>query len=136
MMREPGSARAGRGVPIAFCGRARTGLCRRVPLGSRTVARLVRVGTLGFVLLASADSPLAFGVGAVLAFGAGWGWTGVFDLAVVIENRDAPATATCFAQTGALPGFGTESARLWGGGRDGVLHRGLGVLGPPRRGQC
>jgi predicted MFS family arabinose efflux permease len=70
----------------------------------RVVALLLGSGTLGFALLAWAASPLAFAVGAVLAFGAGWGWTGLFHLAVVIENREAPATATGFAQTGAYLG--------------------------------
>jgi MFS family permease len=70
----------------------------------RVVALLLGSGTLGFALLAWAGSPLAFAFGTILAFGAGWGWTGLFHLAVVIENREAPATATGFTQTGAYLG--------------------------------
>jgi MFS family permease len=70
----------------------------------RVVALLLGSGTLGFALLAWAGSPLAFALGTILAFGAGWGWTGLLHLAVVIENREAPATATGFAQTGAYLG--------------------------------
>jgi predicted MFS family arabinose efflux permease len=40
----------------------------------------------------------------LLAFGAGWGWTGLFNFAVVISNRKAPAAATGVTQVGASAG--------------------------------
>jgi hypothetical protein len=60
-------------------------------------------GTAGFVLLATGVSWL-FVLGTVLAFGAGWGWHGLFNFAVVKYNRNAPAAATGFTQTGAAAG--------------------------------
>jgi predicted MFS family arabinose efflux permease len=69
----------------------------------RIVAIMLVVGTVGFVLLASGVSWL-FVLGTVLAFGAGWGWHGLFNFAVVKYNRNAPAAATGITQTGAAAG--------------------------------
>jgi predicted MFS family arabinose efflux permease len=67
------------------------------------VAVMLIVGTAGFVLLATGVSWL-FVLGTVLAFGAGWGWHGLFNFAVVKYNRNAPAAATGITQTGAAAG--------------------------------
>lgn len=70
----------------------------------RVVAAMLACGVAGFVLLALANSPWVLVPAALLAFGAGWGWTGLFNFAVVIENRERPAAATGFTQTGAYIG--------------------------------
>ena len=69
----------------------------------RIVAAMLIAGTAGFVLLATGVSWL-FVLGTVLAFGAGWGWHGLFNFAVVKYNRNAPAAATGITQTGAAAG--------------------------------
>jgi predicted MFS family arabinose efflux permease len=81
------------------------------------VAGLLAAGAGGFALLA-AGGPLALLVGTVLAFGAGWGWNGLFNFAVVRVNRNAPAAATGITQAGVLLGgvtgpwaFGTAVER-------------------------
>src|SRR3712207_5507729 len=43
-------------------------------------------------------------LGTLLAFGAGWGWPGLFNFAVVKSNPGAPAAATGITQTGASGG--------------------------------
>ena len=45
-----------------------------------------------------------FVAGAVIAFAIGWGWPGLFNLAVVDLNRDAPGAATGVTQTGIYVG--------------------------------
>jgi len=67
------------------------------------VAAMLIAGTVGFVLLATGVSWL-FALGTMLAFGAGWGWHGLFNFAVVKYNRNAPAAATGITQTGAAAG--------------------------------
>ena len=42
--------------------------------------------------------------GAVIAFAIGWGWPGLFNLAVVDLNREAPGAATGVTQTGIYVG--------------------------------
>jgi MFS family permease len=69
----------------------------------RLVAGMLGVGTIGFVLLASGVVPLLV-IGVVFAFGAGWGWPGLFNFAVVKSNPRAPAAATGITQTGASSG--------------------------------
>lgn len=63
------------------------------------IANLLTAGTVGYVLLAT-GVPAAFVAGAVLAFGAGWGWMGLFHFAVVKDNRLTAAATTGFVQTG------------------------------------
>jgi cyanate permease len=41
-----------------------------------------------------------FALAVPLAFGAGWGWPGLFNLAVVSHNSAAPGAATGVTQTG------------------------------------
>jgi MFS family permease len=69
----------------------------------RIVATMLIAGTAGFVLLATGVSWL-FVIGTLLAFGAGWGWHGLFNFAVVKYNPNTPAAATGITQTGAAAG--------------------------------
>jgi MFS family permease len=69
----------------------------------RIVATMLIAGTAGFVLLATGVSWL-FVFGTLLAFGAGWGWHGLFNFAVVKYNPNTPAAATGITQTGASAG--------------------------------
>ncbi len=91
---------------------------RRHDYGFAAVIALLVTGSLGFVLLAS-DSAGLFVAGTVVAFAIGWGWPGLFNLAVVDHNRDAPAAATGVTQTGIYLGaaggpalFGLVSTEL------------------------
>ena len=69
----------------------------------RLVAGMLVLGTAGLAMLASGAPGLLI-VGVVLAFGAGWGWPGLFNLAIVKSNPKAPAAATGITQTGASGG--------------------------------
>ncbi len=69
----------------------------------RLVAGMLGIGVVGFALLATGESGLMV-PGALLAFGAGWGWPGLFNFAVVKTNPRAPAAATGITQTGASGG--------------------------------
>jgi MFS family permease len=69
----------------------------------RLVAAMLGVGVVGFVMLASGQVSLIL-PGTLLAFGAGWGWPGLFNFAVVKTNPGAPAAATGITQTGASGG--------------------------------
>ena len=69
----------------------------------RLVAAMLGVGVVGFVMLASGKADLIL-PGTLLAFGAGWGWPGLFNFAVVKTNPGAPAAATGITQTGASGG--------------------------------
>ena len=53
--------------------------------------------------MASDAIPLFVG-GALAAFTLGWGWPGLFNLAVVDSNRAAPGSATGVSQTGIYVG--------------------------------
>ena len=68
------------------------------------VASLLALGTIGFVLLALAGSGAVLALGALLALAGGWSWPGLFNFAVVNENRSRPAEATGVTQTGASAG--------------------------------
>jgi hypothetical protein len=75
---------------------------------------LLALGALGFALLAWPASPVTMVVGTIMAFGAGWGWTGLFHLAVVRLRPRAPAAASGAASTALFlgsivgpAGFGT-----------------------------
>jgi len=72
---------------------------RRRDYGFAAVIGLLLAGSLGFALLAS-DSAGLFVAGTIIAFALGWGWPGLFILAVVDHNRDAPGAATGVTQTG------------------------------------
>lgn len=74
------------------------------------VSSMLATGGAAYVLLAvgSAQESRAFlVVGAMLAFGAGWGWNGLFTFAVVRGYPDAPARASSIIQVGGrLAGIG------------------------------
>jgi MFS family permease len=72
---------------------------RRRDYGFAAVIGLLLTGSLGFALLASGSAGL-FIAGAIIAFALGWGWPGLFNLAVVDHNREAPAAATGVTQAG------------------------------------
>lgn len=63
------------------------------------IATLLTCGACGYGLL-SFGAPLVFVLGALLGYGAGWAWTGLFHFAVVKDNRLSAASATGFVQTG------------------------------------
>jgi MFS family permease len=89
---------------------------RRRDYGFRAVAVLLVAGAGGFGLLAT-EAAAPFVAGALLAFALGWGWPGLFNLAVVHSHREAPGAATGVSQSGIYVGaaggpaaFGAVSA--------------------------
>jgi predicted MFS family arabinose efflux permease len=76
---------------------------RRHDYGLAVVVLLLAAGSLGFALMAS-DSAGVFVLGALVAFTLGWGWPGLFNLAVVDANRETPGSATGVSQTGIYVG--------------------------------
>jgi MFS family permease len=84
----------------------------------RLVLRLAIVGSLGLAGLASSGPTWIVVAASFLAFGAGWGWQGLFNFAVVLWNRNAPGAATAITQVGVFVGgvvgplaFGAVAAR-------------------------
>lgn len=76
---------------------------RRRPLP--IIGLMLLLGTAGAWLLAWQGAPLfALIAATALAFGAGWGWPGLFNYAVVTAYPDAPAGATGITQTGMFGG--------------------------------
>jgi MFS family permease len=76
----------------------------RVGAGAlRTVAVLLAVGSLGSLLFSFTSVP-TYVLGVPLAFGVGWAWPGLFNLAVVRANPEAPGAATGITQTGTYLG--------------------------------
>ncbi len=71
--------------------------------GFRQVSLLLAVGVLGYLLIAS-GAPAAVLPGAVVAFGGGWGWPGLFHFGVVRSNPGDPASASGIAQAGLSTG--------------------------------
>lgn len=67
------------------------------------VASMLLVGAIGVLVLNLGDKPGLF-LGGLVAFAAGWGWSGLFTFAVVKDNPDAPAAATGITQAGKLVG--------------------------------
>lgn len=76
---------------------------RRVGGHLRVVIALLLGGASGSVALVFGDARL-FLLAVPLAFGAGWGWPGLFNLAVVSHNSAAPGAATGITQTGTYLG--------------------------------
>ena len=67
------------------------------------VAIMLASGVIGYAGLAlgSADHVGAvFVAGAVVAYGAGWGWNGLFNFAIASSHPHAPAWASGVTQTG------------------------------------
>jgi MFS family permease len=97
---------------LAAAGSA-TSLLARVALGERAdrrrdygfaaVVALLAAGSGGFALLATGEAA-PFVLGTFVAFALGWGWPGLFNLAVVDLNRNAPGAATGVTQTGIYVG--------------------------------
>lgn len=89
------------------------GITMRLVVGARAdrrggrhlpvVSILLASGALGYVLLAPGLVPTHL-LGALVAFGSGWAWPGLFNLAVVRLNPSAPAAATGITQTGVYAG--------------------------------
>jgi predicted MFS family arabinose efflux permease len=78
---------------------------RRRDYGLSTVVVLLAAGSAGFALMAT-DAVPSFVAGTLLAFTLGWGWPGLFNLAVVNSNRDSPGSASGISQTGIYVGAG------------------------------
>ena len=76
---------------------------RRRDYGYAAVVALLVSGSLGFALLATDVAALSV-IGVFAAFALGWGWPGLFNLAVVDLNRGAPGAATGVTQTGIYVG--------------------------------
>jgi predicted MFS family arabinose efflux permease len=76
---------------------------RRSAYGLEVVVLLLLAGSLGFALMAT-DAAAPFVLGALVAFALGWGWPGLFNLAVVDSHRDTPGAATGVSQTGIYVG--------------------------------
>lgn len=76
---------------------------RQRDYGFSTMVALLLAGAFGFALLAI-DAPAAFVVGVLVAFAFGWGWPGLFNLAVVDLYREAPGAATGISQSGIYVG--------------------------------
>ena len=76
---------------------------RRHDYGFGSVAVLLVAGAGGFGLLAT-EVAAPFVAGALLAFALGWGWPGLFNLAVVDRHREAPGAATGISQSGIYVG--------------------------------
>lgn len=78
----------------------------RSPHNTRNIIRILLVAGAGGFFLLSLSRPVPFAIGALMAAGFGWGWTGAMHYIVVVENADRPEVAT-----GALlTGFGLGSA--------------------------
>jgi predicted MFS family arabinose efflux permease len=76
---------------------------RRRDYGLAVVIVLLVLGSVGFLLMTSEAIPV-FVVGALVAFTLGWGWPGLFNLAVVDSHRDTPGSASGVSQTGIYVG--------------------------------
>jgi MFS family permease len=68
-----------------------------------TVARMLALGSIGYLMLAAAE-PALLVVGALLGFCLGWGWPGLFNMAIVRNNPQAPGAASGITQTGTYTG--------------------------------
>ncbi len=106
-----GISRPGAGLVAALAGatavtvRIITGLLADHREGRHffVVAAMMVVGSGGYLVLAYSSqfgTKWLFVVGAAVALGAGWGWNGLFNFALVSTHPDAPATATGITQVG------------------------------------
>ena len=76
---------------------------------------LLAAGSVGFALMAT-DAVPSFVAGSLLAFTLGWGWPGLFNLAVVDSNRETPEAPPASARRA------STSARGAGPAAFGVLY--------------
>jgi MFS family permease len=72
---------------------------RRRDYGLALVVVLLAAGSVGFALMSS-HAIAVFVIGTLVAFTLGWGWNGLFNLAVVDSNRETPGSASGVSQTG------------------------------------
>jgi MFS family permease len=110
----------------------------------RVVALMLVGGAVVCCLLATETVP-AFVLAGPLAFATGWAWPGLFNLAVVRVNPNAPGAATGITQTGTYFGavvgpvlFGVVAERLsfraaWLGAAAMALLAAMTILGARRR---
>lgn len=70
----------------------------------RTVAFLLACGAAAMALLAISSNPFMILVATLVAFGAGWGWSGLFNLAIVRDYPLAAGAATGATQAGIFVG--------------------------------
>lgn len=109
---EAGASHAA--AAMAFALGSACGIAARIVLGHvadgrqkaalSTVLSMMVLGSAGFGALAVADSGWLRLLATLLAFGAGWGWPGLFVLAIVRAYPSAPAAATGVSQTGVYLG--------------------------------
>jgi predicted MFS family arabinose efflux permease len=78
---------------------------RRRAYGLEMVVVLLLAGSVGFALMAS-DAVAVFVGGVLVGFSLGWGWPGLFNLAVVAGHRGNPGAASGVSQTGIYLGAG------------------------------
>jgi MFS family permease len=76
---------------------------RRRDYGLAVVIVLLAGGSVGFALMAS-STVAVFVIGSLVAFTLGWGWPGLFNLAVVSSHPETPGSATGISQTGIYAG--------------------------------
>lgn len=98
---------------LVLMGGSAAGIAMRLVAGARAdrrgsrhlpvVSALLVGGAVGYLLLAPGEVPTHL-LGAAVAFGSGWAWPGLFNLAVVRLNPAAPAAATGITQTGVYMG--------------------------------
>jgi MFS family permease len=67
------------------------------------VSAMMAVGAIGYALLLLGE-PATLLIGALIAGGIGWGWTGLLFLAVIEGHGDAPASAIGVVATGLFAG--------------------------------
>ena len=67
------------------------------------IAAMLGCAAAGFFLLSSGPEGL-YVAGAVLAYAAGWAWTGLFQFSVVLSHPHAPASASGVTETGLAVG--------------------------------
>ncbi len=108
---EAGLGESAAGLVLTFG--ATIGITMRLLAGHRAdrrggrhlpvVTLLLAGGAAGYLLLAPGNVATHL-VGAAIAFGSGWAWPGLFNLAIVRLNPGAPAAATGITQTGVYAG--------------------------------
>ena len=69
----------------------------------RVVSLMLVAGSVAYVLYAT-EQPWLLVLATPLAFGAGWGWPGLFNLAIVRAHPSAPGAASGVTQTGTYVG--------------------------------
>lgn len=101
------------GAGLLFAVASAVGIAARLLSGVRAdqrgrnhlwfVSLMLVVGAAGVAVLIL-DNQVLFAIGAPIAFGAGWGWPGVFILSIVNLHPTSPAAATALTQIGTSAG--------------------------------